>query len=122
MVDAAASVVFEILDVFVFRCLPVEETGSHAYAIKGHLFEAVDNLRRLDAQDVIERGSDIVDLIKLRTRDGVMLDVPRPRNDQRVPCATEVGGDQLGAMKWRRARPSPTGVIHAVSLRADLAF
>ena len=46
-----------------------------------------------------------------------MLDVAGPGDDQRVPCATEVGGDQLGAMEGRRARPSPPGVIHAVGLR-----
>src|SRR5208337_2141469 len=95
VVDATASVVFEILDVFVFRRLPVGETGSHAHAVDGNLLKAVDDLRGLDAKDVIERRRDIVDLIKLRPRDRIMLDMAGPADDQRVACAPEVGGDQL---------------------------
>ena len=42
----------------------------------------------------------------------------RPAESQRVACAAEVAGHQLGVVKRRAARPRPAGVIHVVGSRA----
>ncbi len=68
LIDAVAAVVVEILDVFVFRCFRIAEGRSHAHPVDGILRKTVDRLRGLDADEVVERRGDVVDVVKLRAR------------------------------------------------------
>ena len=97
--------------------LAIGEGRRHADAIDRVLLEAVDFLRRLDAEHVVERRGDVVDVVKLRARRLVRLDFLRPRNDQRIARAAEVGGDEFGVAERRVTGPGPAGVIHVVGLR-----
>ena len=117
LVNAVAAVVVEILDVFVFRRLGVVEGRRHAHAVNRVLREAVDHLWRLDAEDIVERRGDVVDVVELRARRFVRLDLLRPRNDERIARAAEMGGDELGVAERRAAGPGPAGVINVVGQR-----
>ena len=78
---------------FVLRCHGVMEGRQHAYAIDGILFETIDALWRRNAENFIKRWCDIVDVIKLRSRRVIGLDLFRPGNHQWVPRPAEVRGD-----------------------------
>ena len=97
--------------------LAIGEGRRHADAVDRILREAVDLLRRLDADHVVERRGDVVDVVELRARRLVRLDLLRPRNDERIARAAEVGGDELGVAKGRVTGPGPAGVIHVVGQR-----
>ena len=71
----------------------------------------------LDADHIVERRGDVVDVVELRARRLVRLDLLRPRNDERVARAAEMGGDELGVAEGRAAGPGPAGVIHVVGQR-----
>ena len=111
---AAAVVVEELLGVGLGR-IGVGEGGGEALAVDVHLFVAVHYLRRGDAEDFVEGGSDVGDVGELRAHRLVRLDALRPRDDKRVAGAAEVGGDELGAAERGRAGPCPARVIHVVS-------
>ena len=95
----------------------VGERVGHADAVDRVLLEAVDDLRRLDAEDVVDRRHDVVDVMELRPRRLVRLDALRPGDRQRIAGAAEMRGDQLGVVERRAACPRPAGVIHVVGLR-----
>ena len=116
LIDAAAAVVVEILDVLSPRRLRVGEGVDHAGPVDWVLLEAVDDLGRLDAEDLVDRRRDVVDVVELRPRRLVRLDTRRPRDGQRIAGAAEMRGDQLGVMERRAACPRPAGVIHVVHL------
>ena len=122
LVNAVAAVVVEILDVFVLRRLRVGEAGGHADAVDGVLRETVHFLRGLDADHVIERRGDVVDVIELRARRLVGLDLLRPGNDERIARAAEVSGDEFRGAERRAAGPGPAGVIDVVGQRAAERF
>ncbi|MCY1516349.1 hypothetical protein D9M68_509700 [compost metagenome] len=92
------------------------EGVGHRDAVQRVLPHAVELDRRSDAQDVVERGRDVVDVVELRARRGVGPDAARPRHDQRRARAAEVCGDQLGALERRGAGPGPARVVHVVGL------
>ena len=78
---------------------------------------AVDDLRRVDAEDLVDGRGDVHHMVELRTHPLVRLDSLGPGNDHRVARAPEVGGNELGGLERRAARPGPAGVIHVVGLR-----
>jgi len=78
LIDAAAAVIIEILDVLAPWGLRVSEGIDHAGAVDRVLLEAVDDLGWLDAEDLIDRRHDIVDVMELRSRHLVRLDARRP--------------------------------------------
>ena len=90
----------------------------HADAVDRILREAVDDLRRRDAENLVDRRHDVVDVVELRPRCLVGLDARRPRDRERIARAAEVRRDQLRVAQRRVARPRPAGVVHVVHLRA----
>src|SRR5208282_1406299 len=87
-----------------------------ADAIKRILWEAVHNARRGDADDVVNRGSDIVHMQELWMRRRVRLDLRRPTDGQGIARAAEVRRDQFGGFVGRATRPGPTCVVHVIGL------
>jgi hypothetical protein len=116
MIDSAAAEALDILRVLGVRRVRLCEGCHHADAINRFLHLAVDDLGRRDAEDLVERRRDVVDVVKLGARGLVRLDTFGPGNDQRVARAAEVGGDIPGsshsfskpAISWR-TRLTPTG-------------
>ena len=54
--------------------------------------------------------------MELRAGRRVGRDLRRPTDCHRVPCATEMGGEELHALIWGAAGPGPAGVILVVDL------
>src|SRR5271166_6550655 len=113
--DGAAAKRLEILLRLASRGRGVGEGVDHADAIDRILPEAIDDLGRLDVEDVVERRRDVVDMMELRPRRFIRLDALRPRDHQRIARAAEMRGDQLGVAEWRVAGPSPAGMVHIIS-------
>jgi AraC-like DNA-binding protein len=80
------------------------------------LGETVHYLWGLDADYVIECRDNVIDVVELRARRLVGLDLFRPGDDERIAGATEVGGHQLRIAEWRIPGPGPTGMVHVVGL------
>ena len=94
----------------------VERVGE-ADAVDRVLRDAVDDARRRDADDLVDRRDDVVAVMELRARRRVRLDLRRPADRHRVARAAEVRGEQLRALVGRAARPAPAGVVLVVGLR-----
>ena len=77
---------------------------------------AVDALRRCDADNLVDRGRDVVDVVELPTHRTVRGDPSRPADRHRIAGAAEVTGDQLGVVEGRISGPCPAGVVHVVGL------
>ena len=60
------------------------------------MFKAVHHLGRLDADDFIKGGDEVVDVVELRPGGLVRLDALGPGDDHGVAGAAEVGGNKLG--------------------------
>ena len=121
VVDAAAAVVVEVLGPLAPGRFCVGERIGHADAVDRVLLEAVHHLRRLDAEDVVDRRHDVVDVVELRPWCLVGLDTRRPGNRHRIARPAEVRSDQLRVLERRIARPRPAGVVHVVHLRVRRA-
>ena len=89
-----------------------------AHAVHRILLEPVHDLRWLDADDLVERRHDVVDVVKLRSRRLVRPDAFGPGYDHGVARAAEVRGDEFRVVERRIAGPCPARVIHVVGLRA----
>ena len=118
VIDAAAAVVVEVLRVLARRRLGVGERVDNADAVDRILLEAVNYLRRLDAENLVDGRRDVVDVMELRPRRLVRLDARWPGDGHRVARAAEMRCDQLGVLERRVAGPRPAGVIHVVDLRS----
>ena len=117
VVDAPAAVVVEVLDAFPPGRLGVGKRVGHAGPVDRVLREPVDHLGRLDAENVVDRRHDVVDVVELRPRRPVGSDARGPGDRQRCARAAEVRRDELRVREGRVARPRPAGVIHVVHLR-----
>ena len=100
------------------RGLCVGKGIAHAHAVDRVLLEAVDHARRGDFELLVDRRDDVDDMVELRTRRRVGLDLRRPRDGHRLACAAEVSADELGGPVRSAAGPGPSGVIHVVGLWA----
>ena len=116
-VDGAAAVVVEVLGVLAACGLRVVERVGQADAVDRVLHEAVDDLRRVDADELVDGRRDVVHMMELGTRGVVGLDPLGPRDGHRVARSAEMRGDELGVLERRIAGPRPAGVIHVVGLR-----
>ena len=116
VVDGAAAHDLEILRVLAALGLRVVERVGEADAVDRVLRDAVDDARRRDADDFVDGRGDVVDVVELRARRGVGLDLRGPADGHRVARAAEVRREQLGPLVGRAAGPGPAGVIHVVGL------
>ena len=98
--------------------LGIAERVDHADAVDRILLEAVDDPRRRDLRQFVDRRDDVDHVVELRPRRRIRLDPLRPGDGHRLAGAAEVGAHQLGALVRRAARPRPSGVVHVVGLRA----
>ena len=57
------------------------EAINHAHAFERQLLNAVDDVRQLDACQLIERRRDIRDVMELRAQSAGVFDVAGPGND-----------------------------------------
>ena len=96
--------------------LRIVKRVGEADAVDRVLRDAVDDARRRDAEDLVERRRDVVDVVELRARRGVGLDLRGPADGHRIARAAEVRRQQLGPLVRRAAGPRPAGVIHVVGL------
>src|SRR6516225_4407394 len=96
--------------------LAVIECVGKADAVQRVLRNAVDEQWRLDADDLVNGRHDVIDMVELRARSGVGLDLGGPTHRHRIAGAAEVRGEELRAFVWRASSPRPTGVILVVGL------
>jgi hypothetical protein len=66
VVEAAAGVVFKVLDVFLAGGSSIGESIDHTGTVDGILLEAVHDAPRLYAQDLVDGRCDVVDVMDLR--------------------------------------------------------
>ena len=94
--------------------LRIVERARKTGAIKLILRNAVDHARRCNAYDVIDGRHHVIHVQKLGAGRGVVLDLCRPADSQRIARATKMRGDELSRLIRRTARPSPASMIHRV--------
>src|SRR6516165_10771567 len=116
MIYGAAAHDLEILRGLAAFGLGVIECVGKADAVKRVLRNAVDEQWRLDADDLVKGRHDVIDMVELRARSGVGLDLGGPTHRHRIAGAAEVRGEKLRAFVWSASSPPPTGVIHVVGL------
>ena len=97
--------------------LRIGEGIGDAHPVDRVLRHAVHDLGRRDAKDLVDRRRDVVHMVELRPRHGVMRDLRGPRDDHRVARAAEIRGDQLGVLERRVPRPGEACVVHVVGPR-----
>ena len=116
MIDAPAAQDFKILGLFGGFGLRLVEGVHHGRSVQRLLLHAVNHLGRDDLQDIIDGGSDIIDMMELGTDFAIVFYFFRPGDDQRRSGPAEVRGDQFGALERCRSRKGPAMVIHDVQL------
>ena len=97
----------------MLRSLDVGEGGLEAGAVEGILFDAIDNMRRSNADDVVDGRDDVVDVG--RTVAGArnrVLSWPATRPPWMR--STEVRGEKLRSLV-ENFQPAPASVVHVVS-------
>ena len=99
------------------RPLPsVGEGIGEADAVDRVLLDAVHRARRGDADELVDRRDNVVDVVKLRPRGRIGLDLRRPADGHRVARAAKMRGEQFRALVGRAARPRPSRMVHVVGL------
>ena len=93
----------------------VERIGE-TDAVDRVLLDAVHRARRGDADELVDRRDDVVDVVELRPRGRIGLDLRRPADGHRVARAAEMRGEQLRALVGRAAGPGPSRMVHGVGL------
>ena len=63
------------------------ERVDQALSLEGQLLHAVDGVGQLHARQLVDRGRDVGDVMKLRA-EAAALDVPGPGNDQGITRAS----------------------------------
>ena len=116
MIDRATTHDLEVLRVLAVGRIGRGKGVGHADAVQRLRRYPIDQLRRLDPQDVVDRRGHVVDVVELGMRFLVRLDRLRPRHGQRIARAAEVRCEQAGAQKGEAAGPCPAGMIMVVGL------
>ena len=117
VIDRAAAHHLEVLGQQTARSIRIVEGIRQAHAVDRILGHAIHFPRWRDANDLVDRGHDVVHMMELRPRCRVRLDLRRPPNRHRIARPTEVRRNELRAFVRRAAGPAPAAVVLVVDLR-----
>ena len=116
VIDGAAAHDFEILGEQLTLRRRIAERIGETDAVDRVLLDAVHRAGRRDADDLVDRRDNVVDVVKLRPRGSIGLDLRRPADGHRVARAAEMRGQELRALVGRAAGPGPSRMVHGVGL------
>ena len=106
-VDRAIAHDLEVLGLVGAGGVRIVERVDHAHALDRRLDDTVDALGLGQARRLEHGGSDVDDVVPLRSNLVGGLDALRPRDDHAVPGAAVVRGNLLGPHERRVARDGP---------------
>ena len=116
VIDGAAAHDLEVLGKQSALRLRICKRIGETDAVDRVLLDAVHRARRRDADDLVDRRDDVVDMVKLRPWGRIRLDLRRPADRHRVARAAEMRGQELRALVGRAACPGPSRMVHGIGL------
>ena len=108
VIDGAAAHDFEILGEELTLRRRIAERIGETDAVDRVLLDAVHRAGRRDADDLVDRRDNVVDVVKLRPRGSIGLDLRRPADGHGVARAAEMRGQELRPLVGRAAGPGPS--------------